>query len=177
MATNDLTFNVAEKQTAKTEALLTLLNVGTKDAPDWAPLGIRVTSSSAEMDWQKEDFTDIIGVNYSNIRTPIVTQNFDGWTINGGDRAQQHLWNLGIRLQDTAALQAQDVLRVHFYAGSKDAPFAERYDSSTILINSIGGDGGGNLGMPITVTYGGTRTIGTAVSADGKVTFTPDSTL
>lgn len=175
MATNDLSFIMAEKQPAKTEALLTLLNVGTKDAPDWAPLGIRVTSSSTEMDWQKEDVTDILGNVYSNIKKPIITQNFDQWTVNGGDKAQQYLWNLGIRNQDAAALQSQDVLRVHFYAGTEAAPFAERYDSSTILINSFGGEGGGNLAMPITVTYGGKRTIGTASSAEGKITFNPDS--
>lgn len=29
--------------------------------------------------------------------------------------------------------------------------------------------------MPITVTYGGTRTVGTAASANGKITFTPDA--
>lgn len=176
MATNDLSFTMADKQPAKTEALLTLLNVGTSEAPEWAPLGIRVTSSSTEMDWQKEDVVDIIGNVYANIKKPIITQNFDAWTINGGDKAQQHLWNLGIRKQDTAALQAQDVLRVHFYAGSADTPFAERYDSSTILINSHGGEGGGNLTMPITITYGGNRTTGTAKSANGTITFTPDTT-
>lgn len=176
MATNELNFIVDENQPAKTEALAVFLNVGTKSAPDWAILGIRVTSSSAEMDWQKEEFTDITGKVYANISTPIITQNFDGWTINGGDRAQQHIWNLGIRSQDTSALQAQDVLRVHFYAGTEAKPFAERFESSTILVNSIGGDGGGNLNMPITVTYGGTRSTGTATSTSGTVTFTPDST-
>lgn len=176
MATNDLSFIMGEKQPAKTEALLTLLNVGTREAPDWAPLGIRVTSSSTEMDWQKEEVVDIIGNVYANIKKPIITQNFDSWTVNGGDKAQQYLWNLGIRKQDTAALQAQDVLRVHFYAGAEATPFAERYDSSTILINSLGGEGGGNLAMPITVTYGGQRTTGTAKSTNGTVTFTPDTT-
>ena len=177
MATNDLSFIMAEKQPAKTEALLTLLNVGTREAPDWAPLGIRVTSSSAEMDWQKEEVVDIIGNIYANIKKPIITQNFDAWTVNGGDRAQQHVWNLGIRKQDTAALQAQDVLRVHFYAGAEATPFAERYEASTILIDSLGGEGGGNLAMPITITYGGTRTTGTATSEGGKITFNPDSAL
>lgn len=176
MATTDLDFIMEEKQPAKTEALLTLLNVGTSEAPDWAPLGIRVTSSNTEMDWQKEEVVDIIGNVYANIKKPIITQNFDAWTVNGGDRAQQRLWNLGIRKQDTSALQAQDILRVHFYAGSEEAPFAERYNSSTILINSFGGEGGGNLAMPITITYGGTRTTGTAKSANGKITFTPDTT-
>lgn len=175
MATNDLSFNMGAKQPAKTEALLSLLNIGTREAPDWAVLGIRVTSSNTEMDWQKEDITDIIGDVYSTIKKPIITQNFDQWTVNGDDRAQQHIWNLGIRKQDTAALQAQDVLRVHFYAGEKNAPFAERYDSSTVLINNLGGDGGGNLAMPITITYGGQRTTGTANSTGGKITFTPDA--
>jgi hypothetical protein len=176
MATNDLTFNVGENKPAKTEALAAFLNVGTKDKPDWAILGIRVTSSSAEMDWQKEEFTDITGKVYASIKTPIINQTFDGWTINGGDRAQQHIWNLGVRNQDTASLQAQDVLRVHFYAGTSTAPFAERFDASTVLISSLGGDSGGNLNMPISVTCGGTRSVGTATSADGVVTFTPDST-
>lgn len=170
-----LTFNLGEKQPAKTNALLTLLNVGTTETPDWAPLGIRVTSSSTEFDWQKEEVKDIIGNTYANIKSPIITQSFDAWTINGGDRAQEHLWNLGIKDQDTSALQAQDVLRVHFYAGSADAPFAERYTASTILINSHGGEGGGNLAMPITITYGGERTTGTAKSENGVVTFTPDA--
>lgn len=176
MATNDLSFIMADKQPAKTEALLTLLNVGTSEAPEWAPLGIRVTSSSTEMDWQREDVVDIIGNVYANIKKPIITQNFDAWTLNGGDKAQKHLWNLGIRNQDTSALQAQDVLRVHFYAGNEATPFAERYDSSTILINSLGGEGGGNLTMPITITYGGNRTTGTAKSTGGTITFTPDTT-
>lgn len=175
MADNKLTFNLGEKQPAKTEALLTLLNVGTSAAPDWAPLGIRVTSSSTEMDWQKEEVLDIIGNTYANIKKPIITQTFDAWTVNGADRAQEHLWNLGIKDQDTSALQAQDILRVHFYAGSTDALFAERYAASTILIDSIGGEGGGNLAMPITITYGGERTTGTAKSANGIVTFTPDA--
>ena len=69
-----LNFVMGEKQPAKTEALLTLLNVGTRETPDWAPLGIRVTSSSTEMDWQKEEVVDIIGNVYANIKKPITTQ-------------------------------------------------------------------------------------------------------
>lgn len=174
---DNLTFNVGAQQPVKTEALLTLLNVGTREVPDWAPLGIRVTSSSTEFDWQKEEVKDIIGNTYANIKSPIITQTFDAWTVNGGDRAQEHIWNLGIKDQDVSALQAQDILRVHFYAGDKSAPFAERYEASTVLINSHGGEGGGNLAMPITITYGGERTTGTAKSADGKITFTPDTAL
>ena len=38
--------------------------------------------------------------------------------------------------------------------------------------SSLGGEGGGNIGMPIDVTYGGKRTTGTAAVSDGTVTFT-----
>ena len=46
-----------------------------------------------------------------------------------------------------------------------------------IEVTGLGGDGGGNVGMPITVTYGGGRTVGTASrdASTGVVTFTPTS--
>ena len=66
-----------------------------------------------------------------------------------------------------------DMLVVHLYAGAQDAVFAERYDASAVETTGLGGAGGGSIGMPITVTFGGTRTVGTAKVADGTVTFTP----
>ncbi len=69
---------------------------------------------------------------------------------------------------------ARELLIVHFYAGSASTPFAERYASCMIEITGLGGDGGGNVGMPLSVTYGGTRTVGTAArnAETGVVTFT-----
>ena len=75
--------------------------------------------------------------------------------------------------QDAQALCGMDLLLVHAYAGTKDtAEFAERNDASSIEVTGLGGEGGGNVGMPITVTFGGTRTIGTAAVKNGVVTFT-----
>ena len=76
--------------------------------------------------------------------------------------------------QDAQALAAQDMLIVHFYAGESATLFAERYASCMIEITGLGGEGGGNVGMPISVTYGGTRTTGTASrnAETGAVTFT-----
>jgi hypothetical protein len=44
-----------------------------------------------------------------------------------------------------------------------------------IEVTGLGGEGGGNIGMPITVTFGGTRTLGTATkdASTGAITFTP----
>ena len=69
------------------------------------------------------------------------------------------------------------MLIVHLYAGTADsAMFAERYTACSIEPSSLGGAGGGSLSMPISVTYGGQRTTGTAaVSSAGVVTFTPDT--
>ena len=40
---------------------------------------------------------------------------------------------------------------------------------------SLGGEGGGFVGMPFDVTLGGNRTVGTAaIGTGGAVTFTPD---
>lgn len=78
--------------------------------------------------------------------------------------------------QNAAALANQDVLIVHHYAGTaKTAPvFAERYSASMVKPSSLGGEGGGSVGMPFDVTLGGTRTTGTPSVSGAKVTFTPD---
>ena len=69
------------------------------------------------------------------------------------------------------ALAAMDMLIVHTYAG-----FAERYESCMVEVTGLGGEGGGSVGMPINVTYGGTRTKGTATKGtSGAIEFTPET--
>ena len=169
----DATFNTAENQAVARELLLLYLNTGTKEAPVWSPLGKRVEDSSMEYDWQEESKTDIFGETFSNMKKPIIKQTFDPWELANGDAAQLKIWQTAIRDQDAQALCNMDMLVVHLYAGANDAAFAERYDGSAVETTGLGGAGGGNIGMPITVTFGGTRTIGTAKVADGVVTFTP----
>ena len=69
----------------------------------------------------------------------------------------------------------QDLLRIHLYAEDENGnAFAERYHSCMVKPNGLGGAGGGTLTMPIDVTFGGTREVGTAsVADDGTITFTP----
>lgn len=173
---DDLTFNTPEGRTVDRELLVLLLNIGKREAPAWAPVGSRVSESTMEYDWSKETITDILGKVRTTLKKPIITQGFDPLPLDAGDTAGVKLWNLAIRKQDAAALANQDILIVHYYAGiAKTAVFAERYDGSAIEVTGNGGAGGGNLGMPVTVTCGGTRTIGTvAVGADGDVTYTEE---
>lgn len=169
----DMTFVTAENQTVGRNLLILYLNTGTNDAPEWNPIGKRVEDSSMELDWQRETKKDILNNTYSTMKDPIITQSFDPWELSNGDKAQLSIWNKAIRDHDAAALANMDMLVVHLYAGAQDAVFAERYDSSAVETTGLGGAGGGSIGMPITVTFGGTRTVGTAKVADGTVTFTP----
>lgn len=171
----DMTFITPENQAVGRAMLVLYLNTGSKDAPTWSPIGKRVEDSSMDLDWQRESKKDILDNTYSTMKDPIITQSFDPWELSNGDAAQLAIWNKAIRDHDAQALASMDMLVVHLYAGEKDAVFAERYESSAVEATGLGGAGGGNIGMPITVTFGGTRTKGTAKVENGVVTFSPDN--
>lgn len=169
-------FNTTKGQTIDRKLYLVCGNYGTASAPQWGKLGKRVEDSSAELDWGEETKKDILGDTYSTMKTPTISQTFDPCELDSGDDYQQHVWNLAVVDQDAAALCNQDLLRIHLYAVDDDGnAFAERYPSSMVKPTGLGGEGGGTLTMPIDVTFGGTRQIGTAsVAADGTITFTPE---
>ncbi len=174
---SDLSFNTESGRTIARELLIAYLNTGTGSAPVWSPLGKRVEESSTELDWENETVRDILGSTYGTLKKPKITQSFEPCDLDGGDAAQLKLWNLAVKDQDAQALAALDMLIVHFYAGESATPFAERYASCVVEVTGLGGEGGGNVGMPITVTYGGTRTVGTASrnAETGAITFTSAS--
>ena len=171
-------FNTTPGQTVAREMLVAYLNTGDADSPVWSAIGKRVEDSSEEMDWGEETSQDILGQSYTTMKKPTITQTFDPCPLDAGDAAQVKIWNLAFVEQNAQALTSQDMLIVHLYAsaiGSNTAAFAERYSSCMVKPTSLGGEGGGNLGMPLDVTYGGVRTIGTATVSGGTVTFTPES--
>lgn len=171
----DYTFNTTPGQTVGRELLIAYLNTGTNSSPTWSPIGKRVEDSSAEYDWSDETKQDILGSSWGTMKKPIITQTFDPCELDAGDDAQKKIWDLAVVQQDAQALANMDMLIVHLYAGTANtAVFAERYESCMIKPSSLGGEGGGNIGMPIDVTYGGKRTIGTAAVSNGTVTFTPE---
>lgn len=167
-------FNAPAGQTIERKLFLCCGNSGTYAAPVWSKIGRRCEDSSAEMDWQEESSKGIYGDTFNTMKTPIMSQSFDPLPLEGDDAWQQHIWDLAVKDQDAAALCNQDLLLVHLYAvDDKGAAFAERYPASMVKPSSLGGEGGGNLGMPTDVTFGGEREVGTAtVSADGVITFT-----
>ena len=172
----DMTFNTVAGQPVDRELLILFVNTGTDSAAVWSPLGTRVTDSSMEYDWQKDSNKDILGTTRTTMKKPIITQDFEPCELDAGDVAITHIWNLAVKEQNAAALANQDILIVHHYAGTKNtAVFAERYKGAAIEATGLGGEGGGFVGMPLTVTPGGERITGTAaVGSNGEITFTPD---
>lgn len=160
-------------QTVDRKLYLCCGNSGTYEAPKWGRLGKRVEDSSAEMDWGEETKRDILGDIYTTMKSPIITQSFDPCELDSGDEYQQHMVNLAVVDQNAAALCNQDLLRIHLYLTDDNGnAFAERYPSSMVKPTGQGGEGGGPLTMPIDVTFGGAREVGTAtVAADGTITF------
>lgn len=177
MPTTELTFNTTAGATVARELLIAYLNTGTAQSPTWSPVGKRVEDSSMSMDWSEETKNDILGQTYTTLKKPTITQTFEPGELDSDDTAQVYIWNKAIKEQDYAALAAMDMLIVHFYAGTAATPFAERYSACTVRPSGLGGEGGGSVGMPIDVTYGGTRTVGTAAkdSTTGAITFTAAS--
>lgn len=166
----EYTFTTPAGQNVARELLIAYLNTGTHESPVWKPLGKRVEDSSQEFDWQTESKKDILGDTYGTMKKPIITQSFEPCELDSGDTAQMAIWQLAVVDQDASALAAQDMLIVHTYAG-----FAERYEACMVEVTGLGGEGGGSVGMPTNITYGGTRTKGSAtVGSNGAVTFTPE---
>lgn len=159
-------------QTIDRELLVAYLNTGTKIAPTWSPLGHRVDSSSMSYDMSKETKTDILGRVLTTMKKPTITQSFDALPVTADDTAAKKIWELAIRDQNVQALAAMDVMVAHYYEGSTESHFAERYDCCAISVSDFGGEGGGVLTMSSEVTFGGNRTIGKVSKTGDTVTFT-----
>lgn len=169
----DLTFNTTAGAVVERKLLILYLNTGSDSSPTWSRIGKRVEDSSMEYDWGEESKTDIFGETYTTMKSPVITQTFDPCELDAGDTAQVKIWNMAIKDQDVAAMTNNDMLVVHTYAGTANtAVFAVRYSSCMVKPSGLGGSS--NVGMPIDVTFGGTRTKGTAAVNAGVVTFSAE---
>ena len=170
----DVTFNTPAGATVPRKMLLLFLNTGTADSSVWSVIGKRVEDSSMEYDWGDESKTDILGDTYTTMKEPVITQTFDPCELDSGDAAQVKIWKQSIRDHDVAAMTNNDLLVVHTYTGDADTgAFAERYSASAVKPSGLGGSS--TVGMPIDVTFGGKRSIGTAKVTDSGVTYTVDA--
>lgn len=163
-----ITINTPSGQKIEREQMIAYLNTGTKESPVWSAIGRGTPDSSMELDWSRESEQDILGNTVNTMKKPVKTQSFDPLPPYADDAAAVRILDLSIFEEDAQALANQDVMVAHFYTeGNK----AIRSESSSIEVTSYGGEGGGNLSMAVTITYGGNRTVGTVSKEDGTVTF------
>ena len=167
----DYNFTTNPGETVARELLVAYLNTGTAESPVWSPLGKRVEDSSAEYDWGESTSQDILGNAWAKLKKPIITQTFEPCDLDAGDEAQKKIWQYAVVEQNAQALSNMDLLIAHLYAG-----FGERYESCMVKPSSLGGEGGGNIGMPLDITYGGERSIGSVTNTGGTIKFTPEVT-
>lgn len=170
-------FDGTDGATIARDLMVCFINTGTSNSPTWSPLGKRVEDSSIEFDWDTESRKDILGNTYNTGKKAVRTETFEGM-LEVGDAALEHIWELAVIDDDISALLNQDCLIVHLYADdSTTTPlhFAERYSACAVLPSSIGGEGGAQLEMSFDVTFGGTRTKGSATYTSGVCTFTADT--
>ena len=125
-------FNTPAGQTIARELMIAYLNTGTESAPVWSPFGKRTSDSSIDYDWGEDTSKDILGNTWTTMKKPTMTQSFDPWDLDGGDAAQQKIYQLAVIEQNAQALTSMDVMIAHFYSGSKEAAFAERYSSCMV---------------------------------------------
>ena len=88
------TFNTPAGQTIARELMIAYLNTGTKEAPVWSPFGKRTSDSSIDYDWGEDTSKDILGNTWTTMKKPTMTQGFDPWDLDGGDAAQQKIYQL-----------------------------------------------------------------------------------
>ena len=172
-------FVTTSGQTIAREKLIAYLNTGTSAVPSWSALGYRVNDSSMEFDWSDETNQDIIGITRTTMKNPVITQSFEPLALDSADSAAVKIWELAVKDKNPQALSAQDILIVHYYYAPDTATpaeaWAERYPASAVRPTGLGGEGGGNIEMPIDITYGGKREVGKATVSGGTVTFTADA--
>lgn len=175
MSTNTA-LNTTAGETIAREMLITYLNTGTSSAPVWSPFGLRVEDSSIELDWNDESVQDILGNTFTELKNPTMTQSFDPYPMDSADVALAKIYQLAVVEKNARALASQDVLLVHKMTGAAATPWAERYPQSAVRPTSIGGEGGGSITMPIDVTFGGVRQVGTvSTGTGGAISFTPSN--
>ena len=172
-------FVTTSGQTIAREKLIAYLNTGSYASPTWSALGHRVENSSMEMDWSEETNQDILGDTHTTMKKPVITQSFEPLNLDSGDSAAVKIWETAVKAQDVQTLASQDILVVHFYyapdTGTPTTAWAERYPSSAVRPTGLGGEGGVDIEMPIDITYGGAREVGSATVSNGVVTFTKTS--
>lgn len=169
-----MSFNLQNGQRADRKLLITVAEwtEGTNTTKRQI-LGHRIESSQIDYNHDITTITDILGQNYTDVNKSQPQQNFEPFTITGGNALAEFL-NEKRRRNALSELNGFTVYVITAFKGEEGEYEAEKHTDCTIVYNSIGGDA--KTDMPITVYYSNKITTGTVDKLDDTFEFTPDTT-
>lgn len=165
-------FNLNENQKAERKLLVTAVNVGTSDKPEWEVIGAGVEDSSIELNPDVSSVTDILGVTETDVNKMEPKQSFEPYTIRGGSKLAFILFDIWQRKAWSELANFDVLLMYGFIGGATEGTFAaEKQSGCTISINSIGGSA--HVDMPIEINFSNNSTLGTVNKLKGTdIAFT-----
>lgn len=167
-------FNLLDNQKAERKLLVTAINVGTKDTPEWQIVGVGVEDSSIEFNPDTETKTDILGITETVVNKLETSQSLDPMTVRGGSKLALKLYNQ-VKYQRLSEMAMYQVMIIYGFVGSAGAYEAEVHDDCTVTPQSMGGDA--YVDFPITINYSNNKTHGTVndFKYGADITFTPET--
>jgi hypothetical protein len=168
-----MSFNLQTGQRADRKLLITVAEWTEGSTQKRQILGHRIESSQIDYNHDITTITDILGENYTDVNKSQPQQNFEPFTITGGNALAEFL-NEKRRRNALSELGAFTVYVITAFKGDVGEYEAEKHNDCTIVYNSIGGDT--KTDMPITVYYSNKITTGTVDKLTDDFVFTPDTT-
>jgi len=169
-----MSFDLTNGQRADRKLLITVAewDDGTGGSPKRQILGHRIESSQIDYNHDISTITDILGENYTDVNKSQPQQNFEPFTIAGGNDLAEFL-NEKRRRNALSELNAFTVYVITAFKKDGNEYEAEKHTDCTIVYNSIGGDT--KTDMPITVYFSNKITTGTVDKLSADFAFTPDT--
>ncbi len=166
-------FKLNANQKAERKLLVTAVNVGTSDVPEWEVLGAGIEDSSIELNPDVSSVTDILGITETTVNKVEPKQSFEPYTIRGGSKFAYKLFDIYMRKAWSELANIDMLVMYGFIGGATEGTFAaEMQTGCTVAINSIGGSA--TVDMPIEVSFSNNVTTGTVNKLKGSdITFTP----
>lgn len=169
-----MAFNLTTGQRADRKLLITVVEWTENSTQKRQILGDRIESSQVDYNMDITTMTDIRGHNYTDVNKSQPQQNFEPYTIMGGDALAEYL-NEKRRKNALSELGGFTVYLITAFKGNSTSGYeAEKHTDCTIAYNSIGGDT--HTDFPITVYFSNKITTGKVDKLDDTFAFVADGT-
>ena len=141
-------FNVGAGVKAQRKLLMTYVDVGDNETPEWELVGRGVEESAIELNPSTETVTDILGITDTSVTKWEPNQSFDPNTVKGGSKLNLKLHEIW-QNKTPELLSKFNVLIVYAYIGETNNFEAEVQKNCTINITRIGGSASVDMAIEI----------------------------